>query len=157
MVAEKRGISLQNTVFWLYSGDSGHESRMLSSEARFPCCNPPARVLRKPAASCSKRWISVRMLPRGLQMHRTLNPQPLQFAALKPKPSTIVSTGVANDPRFSNAFETSICKAPLDRGVWGVDNPQPLKVRLWVVGVGIRNRKCQRPGLEPPHDFIEGG
>ena len=139
-VSEIRGFSLQNTVFGLYSGDSGHESRMLSFEARFPCCNPPARVLRKAAASCSKRCLSVCMLPRGLQMHRTLNPHPLQLAALQPKPSTIVSTGVANDPRFSNAFETSICKAPLDRGVWGVDNPQPLKVILWVVGVGIRNR-----------------
>ena len=102
---------------------SGHESRILCSGLRFPCGTTPARVLRKAAASCSKRCFSVRMLPRGLQMHRTLNPQPLQLAALKPKPSTIVSTGVANDPRFSNAFETSICKAPLDRGVWGVDNP----------------------------------
>ena len=121
--SEIRGFALQNTVFWLYSGDSGHESRMLCFGLRFPCGTTPARVLRKAAASCSKRCFSVWLLPRGLQMRRALNPQPLQLAALRPKPSTIISAGVANDPRFSNAFEISICKAPLDRGVWGVDNP----------------------------------
>ena len=84
-------------------------------------------------------------------------PRPTTIATCCAEAQTLNHTGVANDPRFSNAFETSICKAPLDRGVWGVDNPQPLKVILWVVGVGIRNRECQRPGLEPPHDFIEGG
>ena len=34
---------------------------------------------------------------------------------------------------------------------------KPRYARPPLIGVGILNRKCQRPGLEPPHDFIEGG
>ena len=115
--SEIRGFSLQNTVFWLYSGDSNRESRMLSSEARFPCCNTPARVLRKAAASCSKRCLFVCMLPRRLQMHRTLNPQPLQLAALRPKPST--TRGSPTTPASPMLSKPRHARPPLIGGYGG--------------------------------------